>query len=507
VQTGHRNSAPQSFQRQPLKSGAVERARHFSADPAHQRRPERYVTWAPRPERDDERVRELRRARTALYFATGTLIATAVASAVFLYSRMASPLHSDSLSVSQTAPGGVAVDRSKTINSTIISVRTKDKSSPALRDSDETSARIDLPPISTDPTPAEMVARAWSAFGPQFNQTINSNDKSDNRKGDRLAAIAPPKAAAPAIPAVPNIAAPQVPIPQAAPRLSSVNEAKTSLINFETAPFPYHGRKPGSDKPFPSGSETFKDSRVLLHIPEGFDVKKPSVMVVFFHGHGANLSDDVRDRQEVPAQISESGVNAVLVAPQFAVNAADSSAGKFWDQDGFKRFLDESAKQFAKLNGDPKAVRAFSRMPVVIVAYSGGFGPTLAVLEHGGANSRLRGIVLLDALYAGTDKFADWISANKSSFFVSAYTPHIRRHNSELEQLLRDRSIAFGSELKPNRLPGSVTFLPTGDISHRNFVNRAWAENPIKDILLRLDVAGPTPIAADSRSGLFVARR
>jgi hypothetical protein len=53
-----------------------------------------------------------------------------------------------------------------------------------------------------------------------------------------------------------------------------------------------------------------------------------------------------------------------------------------------------------------------------------------------------------------------------------------------------------------------VTFLPTGDISHRNFVNRAWAENPIKDILLRLDVAGPTPIAAaDSRSGLFVARR
>jgi hypothetical protein len=147
-------------------------------------------------------------------------------------------------------------------------------------------------------------------------------------------------------------------------------------------------------------------------------------------------------------------------------------------------------------------------MPVVIVAYSGGYGPTLAVLEHGGANSRIRGIVLLDALYSGTEKFANWISANKNAFFVSAYTPHIRRHNAELERLLKDRSVAFGAELKPNRLPGSVTFLPTGDISHRDFVTQAWAENPIKDILVRFDAAGPNPVtAADSSTGLFVARR
>ncbi len=66
-------------------------------------------------------------------------------------------------------------------------------------------------------------------------------------------------------------------------------------------------------------------------------------MVVFFHGHGANLARDVRDRQQVPAQITAAGTNAVLVAPQFAVNAADSSAGKFWEPNGFKRFLDEAA--------------------------------------------------------------------------------------------------------------------------------------------------------------------
>ena len=114
MQTGHRNSAPaQSFQR-PLSSASVERARHFSADANHQRRPERYVAWAPRPEDDGRRVRELRRARTALYIATGTLIVIALASAAFLISEFASPLRSTEPSVSQTSPDNDAIDRSRT---------------------------------------------------------------------------------------------------------------------------------------------------------------------------------------------------------------------------------------------------------------------------------------------------------------------------------------------------------------------------------------------------------
>ena len=96
-------------------------------------------------------------------------------------------------------------------------------------------------------------------------------------------------------------------------------------------------------------SQIFSDDRVLLHIPPSFDPKRPAVMVVFFHGHGANLAKDVRDRQQVPAQITAAGVNAVLVAPQFAVDAADSSAGKFWEPNGFKRFLDEQTSPFCRL--------------------------------------------------------------------------------------------------------------------------------------------------------------
>jgi hypothetical protein len=306
-------------------------------------------------------------------------------------------------------------------------------------------------------------------------------------------------------PQYPPLHAPSEPGPSRIPFIG----ARTSLVDFETAPFPYHGAVPGSNRPFLSAGEdghrghanfrgrvfwespTFSDDRVLLHIPPGFDPKRPAVMVVFFHGHGANLARDVRDRQQVPAQLTAAGTNAVLVAPQFAVNAADSSAGKFWEPNGFKRFLDEAAVKLANLYGDQRSTAAFANMPIVIVAYSGGFGPTLSVLDRGGVRSRVRGLVLLDALYGGIDRFADWIANNRSTFFVSSYTPHTAGHNAHLEHLLRQRDVPYDWELRRSHLRGMVAFLPAGPISHRDFVNRAWAEAPIKDVLLRMEDVGP----------------
>ena len=45
----------------------------------------------------------------------------------------------------------------------------------------------------------------------------------------------------------------------------------------------------------------------------------------------------------------------------------------------------------------------------------------------------------------------------------------------------------YGSELRHDHLQGMVTFLPAGPISHRDFVTHAWANNPVKDILARMD--------------------
>ncbi len=126
-------------------------------------------------------------------------------------------------------------------------------------------------------------------------------------------------------------------------------------------------------------------------------------------------------------------------------------------------------------------------MPIVIVAYSGGYLTAASSLSHGGLKSRVRGIVLLDALYGELDTFADFITANRSAFFVSAYTRSTRRHNAELKNILSERDVTIGNALKPNRLDGSVTFLRAGDdIHHRDFVNHAWADKPIKDLLSRM---------------------
>src|SRR5262249_52704397 len=148
---------------------------------------------------------------------------------------------------------------------------------------------------------------------------------------------------------------------------------------------------------------------------------------------------DVRDRQLVPQQISDSGVNAVLLAPQMAVDAADSSAGKFWQPNGFKRFMEESTARLARLYGDPGSAKAFANMPIVIVGYSGGFLPPAWSLEVRGVTKRLAGVILLDAIYAERDKFAPWIENNRSGFFASSYPRYTKPRDLELMSMLRQK--------------------------------------------------------------------
>jgi hypothetical protein len=293
----------------------------------------------------------------------------------------------------------------------------------------------------------------------------------------------------------------------------------TTLVSMKSSAFPYYGNNPASDAPFLNISkgdrrghrsyggrvywqdQTYNDSRVLVHVPENFDVRRPGVIVVFFHGNGATLERDVRDRQLVPQQISESGVNAVLLAPQLAVDAADSSAGKFWQPGGFKRFMDESAGQLARLYGDPNAAKAFANMPNIIVGYSGGFLPTAWSLEVGGISDRVRGVFLLDAVYGELDKFASWIEHHRSGFFVSSYTHYTARRDRELMSMLRDKGIPVREDMDGPLRPGSVVFVETGEgITHRDYVTHAWTENPVKDVLVKMASTPSMRVAASAQS-------
>lgn len=284
-----------------------------------------------------------------------------------------------------------------------------------------------------------------------------------------------------------------------------IKENLTTLVSLKSSAFPYLGTNPRTDQPFLNVSsggrrghralggrvywqdETYNDNRVLIHVPKTFDIRKPGVIVVFFHGNGATLERDVRDRQLVPQQITDSGVNAVLLAPQLAVDAADSSAGKFWQPGGLKRFLAESAEHLASLTGDPGAARTFANMPVVIIGYSGGFLPTAYSIDVGGLGNRVRGVFLLDAVYGELDKFASWIANNRSGFFVSSYTHYTKRHDDELIRMLRDKGIAVSADMDEPLRPGSVVFVQTPEgVTHRDYVTHAWTEDPVKEVLVKM---------------------
>jgi hypothetical protein len=290
---------------------------------------------------------------------------------------------------------------------------------------------------------------------------------------------------------------------------------KTQLVPFDTTPFPYSGPVPEKNITFldvlngerrghtaPRGGVywedlTYSDKRVLLSIPRGFDIRRPALIVVFFHGNLATLTRDVRNRQQIPRQVEQSGLNAVLVAPQFAVDALDSSSGRFWEPGVFGKFLDEAVGKLARLHGDARARAAFEQAPVVIAGYSGGYNPTAFALAVGGANQRVHGVMLFDGLFAEIDKFADWLAKRPPAFFFTAYGKAARTEHAELQRMLTDRGVGFATKLPARLTPGSVTFLAVGDdVRHNDFMTWAWVANPLKAALARIPGfarTGPAP--------------
>jgi hypothetical protein len=289
--------------------------------------------------------------------------------------------------------------------------------------------------------------------------------------------------------------------------LPPLAEAKMAYVDLHYSPFPYRGMVPDKDIPFldkvdgtrrghtsPRAQtvywedQTYSNRQALIYFPAGFDLSKPAVILVFFHGNEATLARDVVTRQQVPEQLAESGLNAVLIAPQFALDAVDSSAGNFWTPGVFSHFLDEAAGKMAKVYGRDDARAKFAGLPVVILAYSGGYNPAVYAVDVGGANWRIRGMLLLDALYGEEDKVAHWLARyRKSVFFFSAYTKSAADSNATLQQFLSYQRVKF-TIAEPIKLQaGSISFLATDpELVHDDLVTHAWVEDPVRWLLARV---------------------
>jgi len=293
--------------------------------------------------------------------------------------------------------------------------------------------------------------------------------------------------------------------------MQAAGGGNVAFAEFKTSAFPYRGAIPADAdtkeraKPFldvnadgrlghtsPRGGllwedTTYNDRHVLLAAGQNFDPSQPGVIVVYFHGNQSILARDVVDRQQTVRQLAQSNLNAVMVAPQLAVDAPDSSAGNFWRPGAFAQFLDEAAGKLAEQY--PGTSRwTFQRMPVIVVAYSGGYMAAAYSLVEGGADDRVRGVALLDALYGEVDKFARWIESSRGgAFFVSAYSASTREQNAALRTQLQRAGVAVENRLPDSLGPGVVAFVDSGDVNHDSFVNVAWTGDPLSAVLSRVE--------------------
>jgi hypothetical protein len=193
----------------------------------------------------------------------------------------------------------------------------------------------------------------------------------------------------------------------------------------------------------------YHDPTVLAFIPHHHRITRNSAvsLVVHYHGHHTTAERAIVAHQ-LREQLFESKQNAILLVPQLAVMAADSSCGRLEEHGGLERMIAEALRALAARDVAAAAGRAAipadaSIGRVCVSAHSGGYHAAACSIRGGGVP--LRETYLFDALYAEADTFRDWViagsgrpmrSRHKLVSYYTAGTTEAQTHAlfAELEQ-------------------------------------------------------------------------
>jgi hypothetical protein len=229
-------------------------------------------------------------------------------------------------------------------------------------------------------------------------------------------------------------------------------------VDHRGAPF-WHGRDAAGGQRFRQLDEkrryteaaVYSDARVLFHASRGFDPARPFRLVLFLHGHGSEIEATVARHLDLPGQLDRAGVNAVLIAPQLALDAQESAPGKFVEPGRAAAFFDEALGVLrAALGGDAAAWR---RASIVIVAYSGGYRTAAQLVKHGDLDARIEGLIMLDAFFADAGLYAAWLARHHHRAFLYAlYTRSSMEETTLLKTRLMERNIAYVRDSEDLRL-------------------------------------------------------
>lgn len=214
-------------------------------------------------------------------------------------------------------------------------------------------------------------------------------------------APAPGHAAPP--PRAPAPPPPPAPVGPVASRVANVaRDARGVTITLELA-----------HAPFPAPGAPYRDPTVIVFVPHHHRAARDGSvsLVVHFHGHNTTAERAMLAHQ-LREQLDDSKQNAVLVVPEIATFAPDSSCGKLEAKGGFARMIADvlatlDAPQVRAACGRAAVPADATAGRICVSAHSGGYHAAACAARLGGV--AVQEIWLFDALYADVDVFREWV--------------------------------------------------------------------------------------------------
>jgi hypothetical protein len=164
--------------------------------------------------------------------------------------------------------------------------------------------------------------------------------------------------------------------------------------------------------PFAGGG--YRDDTVIVFVPAHFRFHDDEGVATLVHMHGhTTTAERAMVAHQLREQVADSKQNALLVVPQLALMAADSSCGRLESPGGLDRLLQEvvatTSREGHSTLGDTAFPRDAPLGTACLSAHSGGYHAAACCLRAGGVD--VRETYLFDALYAEVDTFRDWVVA------------------------------------------------------------------------------------------------
>jgi hypothetical protein len=238
------------------------------------------------------------------------------------------------------------------------------------------------------------------------------------------------------------------------------------------------------------------DDTVIVFVPDKYRFRAEEGVSALVHFHGHNSSAErALAAHALREQLVDSRQNAILVVPQLALFAADSSCGKLASPGALRRLIGGALSTAARVGRTALADSRFPERPrlgrVCLSAHSGGYHAAACSLRHGGVD--VSETYLFDALYAESDVFRDWVLARRgdpatsrhklvSYFTVGAATESL---NNGLRATLERSGVRVSEELREGELSrrdlshASAVFVRT-QVAHSSVT---WETNALRDVL------------------------